>query len=127
MTPIEYCRTVRITRAREVLEGGQTSQKEIAESPGYNGRLFYPRISQGRWLGARRLSQEVWRQGHLASRFRGARWLTSEAALIRARLLSGLNERRPAARFRAICGRVRTAAKTRRPMARWRPPWGFSD
>jgi transcriptional regulator GlxA family with amidase domain len=43
MTPIEYCRTVRITRAREVLEGGQTSQKEIAESPGYNDVASFTR------------------------------------------------------------------------------------
>jgi transcriptional regulator GlxA family with amidase domain len=35
LTPIEYCRRVRIARAREVLEGGATSQKQIAESLGY--------------------------------------------------------------------------------------------
>jgi AraC-like DNA-binding protein len=43
MTPIEYCRTVRITRAREVLEGGQTSQKEIAESLGYKDVASFTR------------------------------------------------------------------------------------
>ena len=30
MTPIEYCRAVRIARARELLEFGNTPQKEIA-------------------------------------------------------------------------------------------------
>jgi transcriptional regulator GlxA family with amidase domain len=35
MAPVEYCRRVRIARARELLEGGDTSQKEIAESLGY--------------------------------------------------------------------------------------------
>src|SRR5271170_3947928 len=43
MTPIEYCRTVRIARAREVLEGGQTSQKEIAESLGYKDVASFTR------------------------------------------------------------------------------------
>jgi transcriptional regulator GlxA family with amidase domain len=43
MTPIEYCRTVRIARAREVLEGGQTSQKEIAESLGYRDVASFTR------------------------------------------------------------------------------------
>jgi len=32
MTPIEYCRAVCIARARELLEGGDISQKQIAES-----------------------------------------------------------------------------------------------
>lgn len=36
MTPIEYCRRVRIARARELLEG-ETPQKLIAQSLGYNG------------------------------------------------------------------------------------------
>jgi transcriptional regulator GlxA family with amidase domain len=35
MSPIKYCRAVRIARARELLEGGDTSQKQIAESLGY--------------------------------------------------------------------------------------------
>jgi transcriptional regulator GlxA family with amidase domain len=35
MTPIEYCRAVRVARARELLEGGDTSQKQIAQSLGY--------------------------------------------------------------------------------------------
>ena len=43
MTPIAYCRTVRIARAREVLEGGQTSQKEIAESLGYRDVASFTR------------------------------------------------------------------------------------
>jgi AraC-like DNA-binding protein len=43
MTPIAYCRTVRIARAREVLEGGQTSQKEIAESLGYKDVASFTR------------------------------------------------------------------------------------
>jgi transcriptional regulator GlxA family with amidase domain len=34
MTPIEYCRAVRVARARELLEGGELSQKEIAASLG---------------------------------------------------------------------------------------------
>jgi len=34
MTPIEYCRTVRIARARELPEGGNTPQKEIANPSG---------------------------------------------------------------------------------------------
>jgi transcriptional regulator GlxA family with amidase domain len=43
MTPIEYCRRVRIARAREVLEGGETSQKEIAESLGYKDVASFTR------------------------------------------------------------------------------------
>jgi transcriptional regulator GlxA family with amidase domain len=43
MTPIEYCRTVRFARAREVLEGGETSQKEIAESLGYKDVASFTR------------------------------------------------------------------------------------
>ena len=35
VTPIEYCRRVRITRARELLEEGDCSQKQIAQSLGY--------------------------------------------------------------------------------------------
>jgi transcriptional regulator GlxA family with amidase domain len=34
MTPIEYCRAVRIARARELLEFGNTPQKEIPQSLG---------------------------------------------------------------------------------------------
>jgi len=43
MTPIEYCRSVRVARARELLEGGETSQKEIAESLGYKDAASFTR------------------------------------------------------------------------------------
>ena len=43
MTPIEYCRSVRIARARELLEGGETSQKQIAESLGYKDVASFTR------------------------------------------------------------------------------------
>jgi transcriptional regulator GlxA family with amidase domain len=43
MTPIEYCRRVRIARARELLEGGETSQKQIAESLGYKDVASFAR------------------------------------------------------------------------------------
>ena len=43
MTPIEYCRRVRIARARELLEGGDTSQKEIAKSLGYKDVASFAR------------------------------------------------------------------------------------
>jgi transcriptional regulator GlxA family with amidase domain len=43
MTPIEYCRSVRIARARELLEGGETPQKEIAESLGYKDVASFTR------------------------------------------------------------------------------------
>ncbi len=44
MTPIEYCRAVRIARARELLEGGNTPQKEIAESLGYEDVASFARV-----------------------------------------------------------------------------------
>jgi transcriptional regulator GlxA family with amidase domain len=44
MTPIEYCRAVRIARAREVLEGGDTSQKQIAQSLGYKDVASFARV-----------------------------------------------------------------------------------
>ena len=44
MTPIEYCRGVRIARARELLEGGDTSQKEIAQSLGYKDVASFARV-----------------------------------------------------------------------------------
>jgi transcriptional regulator GlxA family with amidase domain len=44
MTPIEYCRTVRIARARELLEGGNTPQKEIAQSLGYKDVASFARV-----------------------------------------------------------------------------------
>jgi transcriptional regulator GlxA family with amidase domain len=44
MTPIEYCRGVRIARARELLEGGDTSQKQIAQSLGYKDVASFARV-----------------------------------------------------------------------------------
>ena len=44
MTPIEYCRAVRIARARELLECGNTPQKEIAESLGYEDVASFARV-----------------------------------------------------------------------------------
>jgi transcriptional regulator GlxA family with amidase domain len=43
MSPIEYCRRVRIARARELLQGGDTSQKQIAESLGYKDVASFAR------------------------------------------------------------------------------------
>jgi transcriptional regulator GlxA family with amidase domain len=43
MTPIEYCRRVRVARARELLEGGDTSQKQIARSLGYEDVASFAR------------------------------------------------------------------------------------
>ena len=44
MTPIEYCRAVRIARGRELLECGNTPQKEIAESLGYEDVASFARV-----------------------------------------------------------------------------------
>jgi transcriptional regulator GlxA family with amidase domain len=44
MTPIEYCRAVRVARARELLEGGNTSQKQIAQSLGYKDVASFARV-----------------------------------------------------------------------------------
>jgi transcriptional regulator GlxA family with amidase domain len=44
MTPIEYCRAVRIARARELLESGNTPQKEIARSLGYQDVGSFARV-----------------------------------------------------------------------------------
>jgi transcriptional regulator GlxA family with amidase domain len=44
MTPIEYCRAVRMARARELLEGEDTSQKQIAESLGYKDVASFARV-----------------------------------------------------------------------------------
>ena len=44
MTPIEYCRSVRIARARELLEGGGISQKQIAQSLGYKDVASFARV-----------------------------------------------------------------------------------
>jgi transcriptional regulator GlxA family with amidase domain len=43
MTPIEYCRSVRIARARELLEAGNTPQKLIAECLGYKDVASFSR------------------------------------------------------------------------------------
>jgi transcriptional regulator GlxA family with amidase domain len=44
MSPIEYCRVVRIARARELLEGGNISQKQIAQSLGYKDVASFARV-----------------------------------------------------------------------------------
>jgi transcriptional regulator GlxA family with amidase domain len=44
MSPIEYCRAVRIARARELLESGDASQKQIARSLGYNDVTSFARV-----------------------------------------------------------------------------------
>ena len=44
MAPIEYCRAVRIARARELLEGGDISQKQIAQSLGYRDVASFARV-----------------------------------------------------------------------------------
>jgi transcriptional regulator GlxA family with amidase domain len=44
MTPIEYCRAVRIARARELLVSGNTPQKLIAQSLGYEDVASFARI-----------------------------------------------------------------------------------
>jgi transcriptional regulator GlxA family with amidase domain len=44
MSPIEYCRVVRIARARELLEGGELSQKEIGASLGYKDVATFSRV-----------------------------------------------------------------------------------
>jgi transcriptional regulator GlxA family with amidase domain len=44
MTPIEYCRTVRVARARELLEGGELSQKQITASLGYKDAATFSRV-----------------------------------------------------------------------------------
>ena len=44
MTPIEYCRAVRMARARELLESGNTPQKEIARSLGYEDVASFARV-----------------------------------------------------------------------------------
>jgi transcriptional regulator GlxA family with amidase domain len=44
MTPLEYCRRVRIARARELLISGDTPQKMIAESLGYSDVAAFARV-----------------------------------------------------------------------------------
>ena len=43
MTPLEYCRRVRIARARELLISGDTPQKVIAQSLGYQDVASFAR------------------------------------------------------------------------------------
>src|ERR1700747_3318307 len=44
MTPVQYSRRVRLARARELLEGGGLSQKEIAQSLGYSDVASFARV-----------------------------------------------------------------------------------
>jgi transcriptional regulator GlxA family with amidase domain len=44
MTPLEYCRGVRIARARELLISGDTAQKAIAQSLGYKDVASFARV-----------------------------------------------------------------------------------
>ena len=44
MTPMQYSRRVRIARARELLEGGELSQKEIAQALGYSDVVSFARV-----------------------------------------------------------------------------------
>jgi transcriptional regulator GlxA family with amidase domain len=44
MTPLEYCRRVRIARARELLISGDTPQKMIAQSLGYRDVASFGRV-----------------------------------------------------------------------------------
>ncbi len=44
MTPLEYCRGVRIARARELLISGDTPQKAIAQSLGYKDVASFARV-----------------------------------------------------------------------------------
>ena len=44
MSPIEYCRAVRIARGRELLEGGDIPLKEIAQSLGYKDVASFARV-----------------------------------------------------------------------------------
>jgi transcriptional regulator GlxA family with amidase domain len=44
MTPIEYCRAIRIARARELLEFGNTPQKQIAQSLRYKDVASFARV-----------------------------------------------------------------------------------
>ncbi len=44
MTPLEYCRGIRIARARELLISGDTPQKAVAESLGYKDVASFARV-----------------------------------------------------------------------------------
>src|SRR5580704_13910254 len=44
MTPLEYCRGVRVARARELLISGDTPQKAIAQSLGYKDVASFARV-----------------------------------------------------------------------------------
>jgi transcriptional regulator GlxA family with amidase domain len=59
MAPIEYCRAVRIARARELLEFGNTPQKEIAQSLGYKDVAAFARVfRKGHRVAARSLPKK---------------------------------------------------------------------
>jgi AraC-like DNA-binding protein len=51
MTPIGYCRAVRIARARELLEGGELSEKEIAAPAGYRNVTSFAPVFRSCGLG----------------------------------------------------------------------------
>jgi transcriptional regulator GlxA family with amidase domain len=72
MTPIEYCRSVRIARARELLEGGETSQKQIAESLGYKDIASFTRAFR---------KAVGWAPGAYRKRFGGRRVSPADFAL----------------------------------------------
>ena len=81
MTPVEYCRRVRIARARELLEGGDTSQKEITESLGYKDVASFARAFRkavGSAPGAYR--KGFGRNGISPADFKGASHLTNTFA-----------------------------------------------
>jgi transcriptional regulator GlxA family with amidase domain len=67
MTPIGYCRAVRIGRARELLERGELSQKEIAAPPGYKDVATFSRVfrkATGLAPGAYRKRFSLHTEGH---------------------------------------------------------------
>jgi transcriptional regulator GlxA family with amidase domain len=80
MTPIEYCRAVRTARARELLEFGNTPQKEIAQSLGYEdvasfARAFRKAVGSSPGAYRKRFVRKASSPADFAER-----WLTSEDA-----------------------------------------------
>jgi AraC-like DNA-binding protein len=97
MTPIKYCRAVRIARARELLEGGDTSQKQIAQSLGYEDVASFARVFRKAVGSAPGAYRKRSRNGISPADFAekdGSRQkkLASEEAHIRGRPSDGLNE-----------------------------------
>ena len=93
MTPIEYCRAVRIARACELLEGGDTSQKQIAQSLGYKDVVSFARAfpkAVGWAQGAYR--KRLGRKGVSPSDLAAKDGSISEEAFNRGRPSYGLNE-----------------------------------